>query len=235
MKIRNIHTATILTLLLFSPFVEAKDTIVAIEVQAGDYLRQNTPVFLQLPSEVADDRQLVMQRVEDRKRIGLQRIAGDHPSVAWMIEKPLAAGVSRKYRLIAVDRKVDRVPKQVIIKQDKRRLVVSLRGDPVLAYNHAIIESPTGIDPVYRRSGYIHPIYNPGGQSVTGDFPPDHAHQHALFLAWVKTTHGDNSPDFWNQAGKNASISHSKIIGTPVSGSVFRTPEMIPYDSYEFN
>jgi hypothetical protein len=218
---RRLFPALLLPAMLLASSLWAEDTIIEIEVQAGKFNREQTPVILRLPGEVADDRQLVMQRVEDRKRIGLQRIAGDHPSVAWMIEKPLAAGLSRKYRLIAVDRKVDRVPKQVIIKQDKRRLVVSLRGDPVLAYNHAIIESPTGIDPVYRRSGYIHPIYNPGGQSVTGDFPPDHAHQHALFLAWVKTTHGDNSPDFWNQAGKNASISHSKIIGTPVSGSVF--------------
>ena len=104
MKIRNIQTATILAILLCAPLVPAEDTIVTIEVQAGDYLRQHTPVFLRLPAEVGDDRQLVMQRVEDRKRIGIQRIVSDKPMIAWMIEKPLGAGLSRKYKLLAVDR-----------------------------------------------------------------------------------------------------------------------------------
>jgi hypothetical protein len=221
MVVQKIIPATLLGIVLLSSFTAAEDTIVMIEVQAGDYLREHTPVFLRLPAEVADDRRLVMQRVEDRKRIGIQRIVSDKPMIAWMIEKPLGAGLSRKYKLLTVDRVVDRVPTMVTVKQDDRRLVVNVLGEPVLAYNHAIVESPQGLDPVYRRSGYIHPIYNPRGQSVTGDFPPDHAHQHALFLAWVNTTFGDHAPDFWNQAGKTASIRHSTIIGTPVSGSVF--------------
>jgi len=221
MVIQKLVPATLLALLLLAPVARAEDTIVMIEVQASEYLREHTPVFLQLPAEVADDRRLVMQRVKDRKRIGIQKIDGDQPVIIWMIEKPLAVGLSRKYKLLAVDRVVDRVPMMVTVKQDDRRLVVNVLGEPVLAYNHAIVESPRGIDPVYRRSGYIHPIYNPRGQSVTGDFPADHAHQHALFLAWVNTTFGDHAPDFWNQAGKTASIRHSTIIGKPVSGSVF--------------
>ncbi len=221
MAIQKILSTTLPVILLLTSVTAAEETVVMIEVQAGDHLREHTPVFLQLPAEVADDRQLVMQRVEDRTRIGIQKFEGDTPMIAWMIEKPLGVGLSRKYKLLAVDRVVARVPSMVTVKQDDRRLVVNVLGEPVLAYNHAVIESPQGIDPVYRRSGYIHPIYNPRGQSVTGDFPPDHAHQHALFLAWVNTTFGDHAPDFWNQAGKTARIRHSTIIGTPVSGSVF--------------
>ena len=99
---RRLFPALLLPAMLLACSLRAEDTIIEIEVQAGKFNREQTPVILRLPGEVADDRQLVMQRVEDRKRIGLQRIAGDHPSVAWMIEKPLAAGVSRKYSLIAV-------------------------------------------------------------------------------------------------------------------------------------
>jgi hypothetical protein len=199
----------------------AEDTIVELEVQAGEFAREHTPVFLQLPDEVTDDRTLVMQRVEDKRRVGVQRVPGDKPTIAWMIEKPLPAGVSRKYRLIALDRLVDRVPTMVTAKQDEGRIAVSVLGEPVLTYNHAEVASPDGIDAVYSRSGYIHPIYNPAGQSVTGDFPADHPHQHALFLAWVNTSFADSSPDFWNQAGKNATIKHHKLLGKPTSGSVF--------------
>jgi len=221
MSIHKFLSTTLPAILLFTSATAAEETAIMIEVQAGDHLRHHTPVFLRLPDDMADGRQLVMQRVEDRTRIGIQRIQGDTPMIAWMIEKRLGAGLSRKYKLLAVDRMVDRVPTMVTVTRDDRRLMVNVCGKPVLAYNHAVIPSPPGIDPVYRRSGYIHPIYNPRGQSVTGDFPPDHPHQHALFLAWVNTTFGDHAPDFWNQAGKTASIRHTTIIGTPVSGSVF--------------
>lgn len=43
--------------------------------------------------------------------------------------------------------------------------------------------APDGIEPHFRRGGYIHPVFTPTGQELTGDFPPDHAHQHALFFA----------------------------------------------------
>jgi len=69
----------------------------------------------------------------------------------------------------------------------------------LLRYNKVALPAPIGIDPNYARSGYIHPIRTPSGVIVTGDFAPDHAHQHALFSAWTNTTYHDQKVDFWNQ------------------------------------
>ena len=85
-------------------------------------------------------------------------------------------------------------------------------GKPILKYNVAVQKSPAGISSDFERSGYIHPIYTPAGVEVTGDFPPDHAHQHALFNAWTSTTFEGRSVDFWNQAKKKGRVSHQKVI-----------------------
>ena len=83
---------------------------------------------------------------------------------------------------------------------------VSLGGKPVLTYVKKERPVPKGISEDYRRSGYIHPVYSPGGKEVTGDFPADHAHQHALFFAWTNTMFDDKKVDFWNLAKKTGTV-----------------------------
>lgn len=88
---------------------------------------------------------------------------------------------------------------------------ITLGDQPVLEYIKSPKPVPEGIAEHYQRSGYIHPVYNPAGQEVTGDFPLDHAHQHALFFAWTKATYDGKTIDFWNQAKKLAGIEHRGV------------------------
>ncbi len=83
---------------------------------------------------------------------------------------------------------------------------------PVLRYNKTLVPAPEGINPVYGRSGYIHPVWSPSGKVVTGDFAPDHPHQHALFFAYVNTSFAGQKTDFWNQVKKTGDISHRRVI-----------------------
>ena len=91
-------------------------------------------------------------------------------------------------------------------------IVATVDGNPVLTYRKAIVPAPEGVDQVYSRSGYIHPLQTPNGVEVTGDFPPDHIHQHALFNAWRKTTFRGHEVDFWNQAERQGSVSHESVV-----------------------
>ena len=77
---------------------------------------------------------------------------------------------------------------------------ITLRGKPVLEYIKTARPVPKGLEKHFRRSGYIHPVYSPTGEEITGDYPLDHAHQHALFFAWTKSTFDGKKIDFWNQA-----------------------------------
>lgn len=88
---------------------------------------------------------------------------------------------------------------------------ISLRGKPVLEYVKTARPVPEGLAKHYRRSGYIHPVYTPNGQQISGDYPRDHAHQHALFFAWTKTTFDGKEYDFWNQAKQSARIEFREV------------------------
>jgi hypothetical protein len=77
---------------------------------------------------------------------------------------------------------------------------ITQRGKTVLEYVKAARPVPEGIEKHFSRSGYIHPVYTPTGQELTGDYPADHAHQHALYFAWVKSKFDGKNVDFWNQA-----------------------------------
>ncbi|MFQ6133893.1 MAG: PmoA family protein [Armatimonadota bacterium] len=69
---------------------------------------------------------------------------------------------------------------------------------PVLQYNYGVVEPPEGVGRAFARNAYMHPVWNPAGRVVSGDFPRDHYHQRGVFFAWVKTEFGDLHPDFWN-------------------------------------
>ncbi len=84
----------------------------------------------------------------------------------------------------------------------------------VLQYNITPPKSPDPKLAIYERSGYIHPIYTPGGKLVTGDLAPDHAHQHGLFVAWTKTTFRGQLVDFWNQKKGLGIVLHDRVIKT---------------------
>jgi len=93
-------------------------------------------------------------------------------------------------------------------------ILVTVAGKNVLKYNKATLESPAGIDPVYRRSGHIHPLYTPDGKVLTGDFPADHPHQHALFSAWRMIEFEGRKISVWDQLSQTGRVSHSKVIST---------------------
>lgn len=89
---------------------------------------------------------------------------------------------------------------------------ISLRGKPVLQYNKKTRPVPEGLPQYYSRSGYIHPVYTPTGQELTGDYPADHAHQHALFFAWTKSSFNGQKVDFWNQAKDLGRIEFREVV-----------------------
>ena len=89
---------------------------------------------------------------------------------------------------------------------------ISQRDKTVLEYVKTARPVPEGIEKHFSRSGYIHPIYTPTGQELTGDYPEDHAHQHALYFAWVKSKFDGKNVDFWNQAEGLGRIEFREVL-----------------------
>lgn len=217
---RSLASALIsLTLLSIGDFTAQAD--VRLEVRAGGHDRVNCPVVMSVPDELADSKSFTLTRESDQSEIAVQRLGwAEHPKLMWMIHDKLPAGEKRTYKLsgAASSKRNDVI---VRCEDDGRRFEMTVDNTPVLHFNHATVESPDGIDPVYRRSGYFHPVFSPTGKVVTGDFEKDHPHQHGIFNAWVNTTFRDQPVDFWNQAKGKGDVEFTKLKNRRKAGSVF--------------
>lgn len=94
-------------------------------------------------------------------------------------------------------------------------------GEKLLfSYNYATVYPVSGVDSVYKRSGFIHPLKTLGGEVMTNCSPADHYHHFGLWYAWTKTTFEGNEIDFWNlhkNKGQSASATSNAYPTTVLS------------------
>lgn len=193
---------------------------IQIEVRAGGHDRESCPVTVAIPESMTLAKRFRLVRSDTGEAIPVQRFGGPKTRrLMWMIQERLPAGAKRKYSLTAEDG--GRQPRRVTCDDDGKRITLSVEGAPVLHFNHEVVEAPDGIDSVYRRSGYLHPVLTPSGKTVTGDFEKDHPHQHGIFFAWVNATFRDQPVDFWNQAKGTGGVRFERFQNRRVSGPVF--------------
>lgn len=77
-------------------------------------------------------------------------------------------------------------------------LSLSKAGNPILSYQIETVNPPKGINPLYKRSAFIHPLYSPEGEVLTRIQAPDHYHHYGLWNPWTLTFIGKREVDFWN-------------------------------------
>jgi len=83
---------------------------------------------------------------------------------------------------------------------------------PVLSYVHTETLPPEGVDEIYKRSAYIHPLRSPGGERLTRIQPPDHWHHYGIWNPWTRTHFGDRKVDFWNLAAKQGTVRFAEYL-----------------------
>jgi hypothetical protein len=92
-------------------------------------------------------------------------------------------------------------------------MVRTVEGRPLLEYRKKPSGKAKNHASHYSRTGYIHPLYSPSGKIITGDYAPDHPHQHGLFFAWTKSSFRDKPTEFWNQKKKLGDIRFHQFWG----------------------
>ena len=102
----------------------------------------------------------------------------------------------------------------LVVVQTDDVITVKHEDNVVVSYIKTSPPAPPGIDTVYQRSGCLHPVSSPRGQTVTEMFPLDHPHQHGVFSAWVRTVYDGQEVDFWNLAGGTGRVLHERVVST---------------------
>ncbi|MEX0362123.1 MAG: DUF6807 family protein, partial [Allomuricauda sp.] len=105
-------------------------------------------------------------------------------------------------------------------RETEGKLQLLLRKNPVTSYQFKTQYPPKGIDSIYGKSGYVHPLITPKGDTLTRIQPPDHYHHYGIWGPWTRTKIEDRSVDFWN-LGEGQGTVLFKEFGTMAAGDVF--------------
>ncbi len=106
------------------------------------------------------------------------------------------------------------------LNKSNENIVIKRNHQTVLKYRYTSLFPPDGVDPLYKRSGFIHPLYSPGGETLTRVQAPDHYHHYGIWGPWTLTRINDRKVDFWNLALGEGTVKFSKFI-SGVSGVVY--------------
>lgn len=81
----------------------------------------------------------------------------------------------------------------------------------LLTYQFKTVYPPAGQDTNYKRSGFIHPLNTPNGQTLTRIQPPDHYHHYGIWNPWTHTAFEKDTIDFWNIKGRKGTVRFAKF------------------------
>ena len=195
-----LHLACMLAIVCIASFgCGGEQTGFQLRVQAGEVDRTHSIVSFDVPGALLNSA-LVLRDIDDNEAIPVQIHAGK----GWFILEDLSASASKTY---SIELSAHDEGAAIEASEDSNGVSFSLAGQPIFRYNGG--ESPlprNDIAPIFKRGGYIHPVYTPSSQLVTNDYPPNHVHHHGIWAAWTNTIFQGRTPDFWNMGDSTGTV-----------------------------
>ncbi len=168
-----------------------------------------------------DDGNLVLYEITNgnEKAMPSQLESGQTATFWFMLDGNTPANSERKFILKRETKEVE--PDVVVsLKRDYQDLGLLVGDKPILKYQYAVTYPPEGVDPIFKRSGFIHPLWSPGGEVLTRIQPPDHRHHYGIWGPWTHTHIGDRQVDFWNLVLGQGTVKFAGFL-SEVQGDVF--------------
>ncbi len=159
------------------------------------------------------------------KDIGLyQNTEGGWESVPFQINDHklwfLRKGISEEYIIRKGETGISKA--DVNTRKEDGNLILSIKDRPKLTYRYGISYPPKGIDSIFKKSGYIHPVLSPKGDTLSRIQPPDHFHHYGIWGPWTHTRIKGQQVDFWNLGDAKGTVlfkSFNSTTSGPVLGS----------------
>jgi len=169
-------------------------------------LLQSAPIEVPLPAGVDPSKAFRVVRVDNGQEVPAQAAGAS----LVLLTKPEAS----EFR---IESSPPAALPQVQCVNDGKTLTVRVGDKSVLRYTIAPIEQP---DPLFTRSGYLHPIWTPSGKILTNDSPANHLHHHGLWSAWTSSEFEGRKSNFWESKEKQGKVECVKVEET-YSGPVY--------------
>jgi hypothetical protein len=219
---------------------EGETILGTFTIESGDHDRINTPVRFEckavdlfgqytdkvisgniqlIVSEKGGKRLKTEVQWEPKVFFSWEKSQGEG-ALVWILKSKTKKGSKRTFNLFM--KEGTPAPGNFKIEDiENRKLLIKMGIQPVMQYNYGIIHEVEGETNPFDKSSYIHPVWTPDGEIITGDFSPEHIWQRGIFLAWQKVKFGDNETNFWelgNATGRTMKDDNEPDI---ISGPVF--------------
>jgi len=202
--------------IFLSTICYAQKELAEITVKAGDFSRKTTLVCANLDGANLDlaNGRLVLYNSESDKEIESQLDMDGGPRLYWVLETELKAGEKREYIVKQLPKLDEKTIPSIKVNNIGENLVVSSGNKNVLQYNLVESPLPDGVDEIYGRTGFIHPLWSPEGEVLTRIQPPDHYHHYGIWNPWTHTEYKEEVIDFWNLIKGEGTIRPSTVVST---------------------
>lgn len=133
-----------------------------------------------------------------------------YPTLSFIAETHIKQNLNNEFILEEINWPESEYSINLIKGKEGIRLVY--KDKPLLNYQTAIVYPPDGVDPVFRKSGFIHPLWSPSGEILTRIQPPDHYHHYGLWGPWAHTHINGRFVDFCNLGEGLATVRFSGLL-----------------------
>ncbi|RIH66464.1 hypothetical protein D1164_05355 [Mariniphaga sediminis] len=143
-----------------------------------------------------------------------------HSARIWFILEGISAKNSIRNFILKREEGAQKQEPKVALQKNHKDLHFKVNEKPVLNYRFATTYPPEGINPLFKRSGFIHPLWSPGGEVLSRIQPPDHYHHYGIWGPWTKTHIGEREVDFWNLIKGQGTVRFASFL-SQTEGAVF--------------
>jgi len=171
------------------------------------------------PITFVPDSSLVLLAVEGNKRtaIPFQISRDNRRTLNWIM--PSESIATKKY-IFELVKGTPLSFDQVHASMKEGALTIHQGNKNLLRYQYKAAYPPLGIDTIFKRSAFIHPLWTPHGQELTRIQPPDHYHHYGIWNPWTHVLFEGDTVDFWNLNARKGTVRFGNFIAV-TDGSVY--------------
>jgi hypothetical protein len=196
--------------------------IAIIRVSAGEAGCMDCPVSISLDqlnyNEDTGKLQLVEKTGSTEVPVPAQIEPGHSARLWFILSGETPAGTVREF-VLRKQGDLESYP-GIHLRKSDGKLTLSMNNKQILAYQYRTVYPPEGVNPFFKRSGFIHPLWSPGGQVLTRIQAPDHYHHYGIWGPWTKTHIEGREVDFWNLMKGEGTVRFSGFLSES-EGPVF--------------
>jgi hypothetical protein len=198
------------------------EELASFTISSGSYDRIDCPITVPFSIVGADLKSQEWQLVEIIENTSISKaiqIDQKNEDQFWFVLDGFTAKqTDRKFALIK--KSTPQNTDQIKIHKENGALQFLSNKRPVLNYQYGMTLPPEGVNEKFKKSGFLHPVWSPGGEELTRIQAPDHYHHYGIWGPWTKTHIEERQVDFWNLGDEQGTVLFKSFLDE-TQGDVF--------------